>query len=101
MAPEETRIACLPALARLATSWASELSQAALSWPLARSTSRLEPILTTIRRASLHWGRERDDASGADMPGSAPYARRGLLSSNRDCRHRPATAATGFSGSAA
>src|SRR5215470_15038138 len=60
MAPEETRMMSLPVRTSSATSSASESSHVDLSVPSARSTSRLEPILTTMRRALVHSARSPD-----------------------------------------
>ena len=68
MAPEDTTITCLPASTSAAMSAASDSSQAALTSPRAWSTSRLEPILTTMRRAFAHSARGFIfDVSAADI----------------------------------
>src|SRR2546423_2793169 len=69
MAPDDTMITCRPAATKAATSSASVASQADFSSPLARSTSRLEPILTTMRRALVHSG--RGCAEPCDLAGAA------------------------------
>ena len=76
----------LPPRTSSAKSSASDSSQADFSSPLARSTSRLEPILTTMRRALVHSARAAVH-SGVGR-GGAPFScpcERGPRWSYADC----------------
>src|SRR5690606_22875357 len=83
--PEDTRITCLPAATRPATSSASEASQVALSSRSMRSTSRLEQNLPTMRGAPSQCGRQRRCVAGAVIGGGS--AGRGPVGGGNFGRH--------------